>query len=192
MISDTGRYRWLVLTAPVLTLVTNLGFTTFDVDSSIYDAIPWLVVAGFAMGIIYPTMTTATQNSLTLVDLGAGTAAINFFRSLGSTIGVGALGALLTSTINHELGRLDATERGALDVDELLSTPQDIQALEPTLRMAVENAVAVATNLIMWSAVPVITLFCVIAWFLPELELRTTTALADAEAEQSGGAATPG
>jgi EmrB/QacA subfamily drug resistance transporter len=192
VISDTGRYRWLVLTAPVLTLLTNLGFTTFDVDSSIYDAIPWLVVAGFAMGIIYPTMTTATQNSLTLVDLGAGTAAINFFRSLGSTIGVGALGALLTSTINHELGRLDATERGALDVDELLSTPQDIQALEPTLRMAVENAVAVATNLIMWSAVPVITLFCVIAWFLPELELRTTTALADAEAEQSGGAATPG
>ncbi|MDG1365586.1 MAG: hypothetical protein P8P85_00865, partial [Acidimicrobiales bacterium] len=58
----------------------------------------------------------------------------------------------------------------------------DIQALEPTLRMAVEDAVAVATNLIMWSAVPVITLFCVVAWFLPELELRTTTALADAEA----------
>lgn len=182
VISDTGRYRWLILTAPLLTLATTLGFTTFDVASSIYDAIPWLVVAGLAMGIIYPTMTTATQNSLTLADLGAGTAAINFFRSLGSTIGVGALGALLTSTINRELGRLSDTDRGTIDIDELLSTPEDIQALEPTLRMAVEDAVAVATNLIMWSAVPVITLFCVVAWFLPELELRTTTALADAEA----------
>lgn len=176
--TGSGRYKWLIVVAPILTLVTTYGYTTFDVESSAIDAVPWLVVAGFAMGVIYPTMTTATQNSLDLADLGAGTAAINFFRSLGQTVGVGALGALLTSRINRELGELSSD----VEVDELLSTPEDIQALEPSLRHAVEGAVALATNNIMWVCVPIIAVFCIAAWFLPELELRTTTALAEAEA----------
>lgn len=194
--TGTGRYKRIIVGAPILTLVTTLGYTNFDVESSAIDAIPWLVVAGFAMGMIYPTMTTATQNSLALPDLGAGTSAINFFRSLGQTIGVGALGALLTARINRELGALsDApTSRTVddavgqpppIDVDALLTTPENIQALPPDLRTAVEDAVAVATNEILWVCVPIIGAFCVAAWFLPELELRTTTALAAAEAPPS-------
>ena len=177
-----GRYKAIVIVAPLLTLVTTLGYTTFDTDSSAAGAIPWLVVAGFAMGMIYPTMTTATQNSLALEDLGAGTAAINFFRSLGQTVGVGALGALLTARINSELGVLGDD----VDVDELLSTPEEIQSLEAGLRVAVEEAVSVATNAVMWVCVPIIGVFCVAAWFLPELELRTTTALAAARTENGG------
>ena len=177
--TGTGRYRIVIQTAPVLTAIAVLSFTFLDVDSSAYAAIPWLALMGMSMGLAFPTMTTAVQNSLALPDLGAGTAAINFFRALGQTIGVGAFGALLTSGINRELADLSDT----VDVDELLSTPDDIQALEPELRSAVESAVAVATNSIFWVTLPLVVVFVVATRFLPELELRTTTALAATQHE---------
>jgi EmrB/QacA subfamily drug resistance transporter len=172
--TGTGRYRRLVQMAPLLSITAMISFTFLDENSVAIQTIPWFALLGFSMGTAFPTMTTATQNSLDLPDLGAGTAAINFFRTLGQTVGVGAYGALLTSSINTELRHLDAS----VDVDELLSTPEDIQALEPTLRTAVEQAVAVASNAVFWSAIPVMAIFVFVVWFLPELELRTTTALA--------------
>ena len=179
--TGTGRYRIVLQTAPVLTAIAVFSFTFLDVNSSAYSAIPWLALMGVSMGLAFPTMTTAVQNSLALPDLGAGTAAINFFRALGQTIGVGAFGALLTSRINRELADLSDT----VDVDELLSTPEDIQALEPELRSAVEAAVAVATNTIFWVTLPLIGLFVIATRFLPELELRTTTALAERRTEDA-------
>ena len=173
--TGTGRYRSLMRAAPAMSLVSLVAFTFFDETTSVTAAIPWLALLGFSMGIAFPTMTTATQNSLDLPDLGAGTAAINFFRALGQTLGVGSFGALLTWKIN---GALSAIE--GVDVDQLLSTPEDIKALEPGLREAVASAVAAATNTVLWTAIPVMTVLVVIVWFLPELELRTKTALAAA------------
>ena len=171
--TGTGRYRWLLRGAPVLTVVSLVAYSTLDENSTAVSAIPWLAIGGFAMGTAFPTMTTATQNSLELRDLGAGTAAINFFRTLGQTVGVGAYGALLTTRISSELN--DLADRVA--IDDLLSTPEDIQGLEPALRDAVEHAVAVATDSIFVAAIPIMAAFVVATWFLPELELRTTTAL---------------
>jgi len=171
--TGTGHYRRLVQVAPVLALISLGAFTTLDSGTTAVSVVPWLALMGIAMGVAFPTMTTATQNSLDLPDLGTGTAAINFFRTLGQTVGVGAFGALLTRRITNELSSVD----GVVDVDELLSTPENIQALEPGLREAVESAVADASNAVFWAAVPVMAVLVIVVWFLPELELRTTTAL---------------
>ncbi len=177
--TGTGRYRRIVQIAPTLSLGSMIAFTFLDGGSSPVMAIPSLALFGFSMGAAFPTMTTAIQNSLPLPDLGAGTAAVNFFRTLGQTVGVGAFGALLTGAINREIADLDSS----VDTSELLSTPEDIQGLEPSLRVLVENAVALGTNTIFITSVPILAVFVAATWFLPELELRTTTAL-----EGSGGA----
>ncbi len=172
--TGSGRYRRLVQVTPVLALIAMVAFTTLDAGSSAFAAIPWLAVLGFAMGIAFPTMTTATQNSLALPDLGAGTAAINFFRTLGQTLGVGAFGAILTSGLSRELDAVG----GDVDTSQLLSTPEQIRELAPELRAAVEQAVAVSVNNVLWVAIPVLIVFAIAVLFLPELELRQTTALA--------------
>ena len=179
--TGTGRYVRIVQAAPVMSLVALVSFTFLSRDSNPFTAIPFLMLLGLSMGMVFPTMTTATQNSLDLPDLGAGTAAVNFFRTLGQTLGVGAFGALLTGTISRQIADVD----DSVDPAELLSTPEDIQALEPTLRAAVEDAVAVAVNNVFWVAVPVMCVFVIAVWFLPELELRTTTALANQKVEAS-------
>lgn len=178
--TGTGKYVSIVQTAPILSLVSLISFTFLGTDSSAESAIPFLLVLGFSMGIAFPTMTTATQNSLAVADLGTGTAAINFFRTLGQTLGVGAFGALLTGRISSDLSTLD----DSVDIDELLSTPEDIASLEPSLREAVESAVASGSNAVFWAAVPLMAIFVVVVRFLPELELRTTTALAASAASE--------
>lgn len=171
--TGTGRYRRIVQIAPIMSFIALGSFTFLDRGSSAMATIPWLSLLGLSMGMAFPTMTTATQNSLALPDLGAGTAAVNFFRTLGQTVGVGAFGALLTGRIARELADLDSS----VDTAELLSTPEDIQALEPVLRTAVQDAVAVGTNDIFIVALPIMAILLISSWFLPELELRTTTAL---------------
>ena len=52
--------------------------------------------------------------------------------------------------------------------------------------MALEEAVAVASHAVFVAAVPVMAVFVIAVWFLPELELRTTTALAAHEDEPAG------
>ena len=84
-----------------------------------------------------------------------------------------AFGALLTGRLSSELADLDSS----IDTAELLSTPEEIKALEPALRIAVEDAVAVATHDIFLVSLPIMAILLVASWFLPELELRTTTAL---------------
>lgn len=175
--TGTGKYRSIVQTAPVLSLVSLISFTFLDTGSSAISAIPFLLVLGFSIGVAFPTMTTATQNSLDIPDLGTGTAAINFFRTLGQTLGVGAFGALLTGRITADLSDLNSS----VDIDDLLSTPEDIAALEPSLRDAVQEAVAAGSNAVFWAAVPLMAIFVVVVRFLPELELRTTTSLAESQ-----------
>ena len=55
-----------------------------------------LVVVGVGMGTMFQTFVIATQNRVDVRDLGVATAAIQFFRSMGGSLAVAGLGALLT------------------------------------------------------------------------------------------------
>jgi hypothetical protein len=57
----------------------------------------YLVVIGLGMGTMFQTFVIATQNRVDFADLGVATAAIQFGRSMGGSIAVAVLGALLVS-----------------------------------------------------------------------------------------------
>ena len=50
------------------------------------------------MGTMFQTFVIATQNRVDIADLGVATAAIQFFRSMGGSLAVAGLGALLTAS----------------------------------------------------------------------------------------------
>ena len=54
-----------------------------------------LFVVGVGLGMFMQTLVLATQNSIAQSDMGVGTSAITFFRTLGGAIGASALGAIL-------------------------------------------------------------------------------------------------
>ncbi|TWT25759.1 hypothetical protein FQV30_08110 [Planomicrobium sp. CPCC 101110] len=55
------------------------------------------------MGMLMPTLTTLTQELVPKEDIGSATASINLFRSLGATIGVSVLGAVLNNRLATNL-----------------------------------------------------------------------------------------
>ena len=75
-------------------LLTFLG-----ADSSRAVASAYLVVIGVGMGTMFQIFVIATQNRVDPGDLGVATAGIQFFRSMGGSVAVAALGALLTARL---------------------------------------------------------------------------------------------
>ena len=57
------------------------------------------------MGTMFQTFVIATQNRVDFADLGVATAAIQFFRSMGGSLAVAGLGALLIAKLDGGLAR---------------------------------------------------------------------------------------
>jgi EmrB/QacA subfamily drug resistance transporter len=68
----------------------------------------WLAVVimmwlGIGLGFTIQTFTVAVQNAVERRFVGTGTAAITLFRSLGATVGIAALGAILNRNVDNNL-----------------------------------------------------------------------------------------
>ncbi len=97
LVARTGRYRVFPLIGSVLVLAGSLLLTQLGEDSSRTAVSGCLVVIGLGMGTMFQTFVIATQNRVEFSELGVATAAIQFGRSMGGSIAVAALGALLVS-----------------------------------------------------------------------------------------------
>jgi Na+/melibiose symporter-like transporter len=95
MISNTGHYKIFVvlgtaILATGIALMSLIGVGTPSLDLSLV-----LFVVGVGLGLFMQTLVLATQNAIDQSDLGVGTSAITFFRTLGGAVGASVLGAIL-------------------------------------------------------------------------------------------------
>jgi MFS family permease len=95
-------YRPLVITGMVFYALGFAWLETLDVDSS-YTSI-WLAMAvlGIGMGFSMVSMLLAVQNSITKKLIATATSTTVFFRTIGGTIGVAMMGAVLTHHLTVE------------------------------------------------------------------------------------------
>ena len=101
--NTTGRYMGRVkhykrmpLAGCAVAALATAAFACFAGSLSFAQAVAAMVVMGIGTGAVFPVVTVAVQNSADPRDLGITTATFAFFRSLGSTIGVAVLGAILS------------------------------------------------------------------------------------------------
>jgi EmrB/QacA subfamily drug resistance transporter len=162
LITKTGRYKIYTLLGSTLVLAGCALLGVLDEHSPSTVASVILVVIGLGMGSMFQTFVIATQNRVPQSELGVATAAIQFFRSMGGSLAVAALGALLTSQLaaGVDANRLTA---GAGHVSE-----------------AARHALADATHAVFFALVPLAAAVFVLSLLLPEERLRTR-APADAQ-----------
>ena len=106
VMSRTGRYKvFPVLGGAFLTagmaLLATMGTGTSRTSTGLY-----MVLAGTGIGFLLQMTTTIAQNSVEMRDIGAASAAVNLFRTIGGSIGVAIFGSLFTRAVQ---GRLDGT-----------------------------------------------------------------------------------
>lgn len=96
-IARTGRYKVFPVVGSVLVLIGCVLIALLGEGSSRIVVTLDLTLIGVGMGTMFQTFVIATQNRVETADLGVATAAIQFFRSMGGSLAVAGLGALLTA-----------------------------------------------------------------------------------------------
>ena len=101
IMAKTGRYRYLAISGAVLAAVGMYLLAAMDGNTTETEVVRNMVIAGLGMGIMQPIYTLVVQNVAPPQHLGAATASTQFFRSIGSTVGVALFGSVLLK-LYHE------------------------------------------------------------------------------------------
>jgi EmrB/QacA subfamily drug resistance transporter len=97
VITRTGRYRWALVAGPVIMGAGFLLLATMTAASPRSHATVAMIVTGLGLGLLLQNLALVVQNGVPTRHLGAATSAVQFSRSIGGTIGVSVMGAILAS-----------------------------------------------------------------------------------------------
>lgn len=179
IISRTGRWKAFLVTGGALLFLGLLGLGTLRHDTPIWQSSVSMAVMGLGMGMMMQNVVLAVQNTVDVRDIGAASASVSFFRSLGGAIGVSALGAVLANVVQgkvvdglHSLGPAAAAAAGSGGTGTL-----DLKDLPPAVATIVRTAYGDATGRIYLIAAVVSVIAFVAVAFIKEVPLRTTVAL---------------
>jgi EmrB/QacA subfamily drug resistance transporter len=95
LVSRTGRYRQNVLFGPVVLCLGMVLLSRMDVSTTNAEAARNMVIAGIGLGSMMQVFVLAVQNSVPVRAMGTATALTQFGRSIGATVGVTVMGAIV-------------------------------------------------------------------------------------------------
>src|SRR5438067_603162 len=96
LVSRLGRYKWIAITGMLVTVAGSWMLVRLDVHSTNNDVLLAMLVMGLGMGFGMALYTLIVQNALPR-KIGQATSTLVFFRSIGGTIGLAAMGSILNS-----------------------------------------------------------------------------------------------
>jgi EmrB/QacA subfamily drug resistance transporter len=165
VISKLGRYKWFPVAGTVIMGSGLLLFTTLQVDTPLWQAFIYMTVIGVGLGMAMQPLILAVQNALELRDMGAGTSAATFFRSLGGSVGVAALGALMNSRLAEQM-----SGNGMSGVS--INAPDQVRKLPPQVLDMVEHVFVNALHPVFFTAAIVALAGTLITVALPNKPLQ--------------------
>jgi EmrB/QacA subfamily drug resistance transporter len=101
-------YRVVVVAGMVCLTVGFLLLSRWSASLTLGLAMRDALVGGVGMGLTMVPMLIAVQSTVTRADLGAATAMIQFFRTLGGAIGLSVMGTVMAWRLSIGLSRADA------------------------------------------------------------------------------------
>ncbi|MDX6325986.1 MAG: hypothetical protein QOK15_2340, partial [Nocardioidaceae bacterium] len=173
-ITQTGRWKRFLVGGMVLT-VAGLGLlTTIDESTNLVEVGAFMALVGVGLGATMQNLVLAVQNNTAQSDMGTASAVVAFFRTMGGSVGVSALGAALAHQVSvHVISGLSAlgitppSGSGSRSVPDLTSLPAPVRAV-------FEHAFGVATGHVFLLATPVAAIALVAVLFIREVPLRLT------------------
>lgn len=193
LVSSTGRWKRYLVTGA---LIGSVGFGllgTIDAHTSFTAVAFFMALVGIGLGMMMQNLVLSVQNSVPTAQLGAATATVSFFRSLGGAVGVSVLGAILSSRVTDAISRGLAHLGGAeSQLGHSASAIPDVSTLPGPVASVVQGAYGDAVGLIFLVAAPLMVLALVLVSFIHEVPLREDSGSTreaadspDAGAEQS-------
>jgi len=110
LIARTGRYKAFGLVGMAAAAVGMFLLSTLTPDTSHVMLAVYMVLVGLGIGSTMPLFTISLQSQFP-TRMGEVTGALQFFRSIGGTVGVALLGGVMNASYARELGVLLAEQR---------------------------------------------------------------------------------
>jgi MFS family permease len=173
-ITRNGRWKRWLIGGMVLVIAGLATLGTIDEKTPLVVVGSFMALLGLGLGSTMQNLVLAVQNNTAQADMGAASSVVTFFRSIGGSVGVSALGAVLShrvaATVADGLAAMgvSAGSAGASHaIPDLASLPAPVRAL-------FEHAFGDATGRLFLMALP----FAVVAFgcllFIREVPLRQT------------------
>jgi EmrB/QacA subfamily drug resistance transporter len=195
IMSRTGKYKVLAIVSLVIAVFGMFLLGRMGADATNFLVVRDMVITGLGMGTLMSLFTIVVQNAFPFQEIGVVTASLQFFRSIGSTVGIAILGSLLTSRFTHELPHhipapvLRVLPPGALSSvanPAVLLSPAAYQqltrvfgrfgpaglALAHALLQGVKVSLALATQEVFLVGAALLAVALVVVFFLKEIPLR--------------------
>jgi Na+/melibiose symporter-like transporter len=122
-------FRQVMFSGMALMLFGYFMLDTMTADTSRFVVLRNVLFLGSGMGLTMIASMIAVQHSVARSQLGIATSTSQFFRSIGSAIGVAIMGTVLTQRLNQEMASAAAT---APEFRSLIENPNVF--LQPTVR----------------------------------------------------------
>ena len=173
-ITRNGRWKRWLIGGMVLVIAGLATLGTIDETTPLVLVGSFMALLGLGLGATMQNLVLAVQNNTAQADMGAASSVVTFFRSIGGSVGVSALGAALShrvaTTVADGLTAMGISAGSAGDSHAI----PDLASLPAPVRQLFEHAFGDATGRLFLMALP----FAVVAFgcllFIREVPLRQT------------------
>ena len=176
IVSRTGRWKPFLVGGGLLLTAGLALLGTIDHGTPTWRLGIFMALMGLGLGAMMQNLVLAVQNTVDVRDIGATSASVAFFRSLGGAIGVSVLGAILADQVQSKIiagvQALGAAASGATIPSDL-----DLTKLPAPILAIVRGAYGDATGhlFLIGAGFAAISLICVL--LIKEVPLRQTVAM---------------
>ncbi|MBB5832203.1 MDR family MFS transporter [Brachybacterium aquaticum] len=199
LITRTGRYKPFLVLGGLVLVAGYALLARLQYGDSQWQLTLAMIVIGLGLGLAMQVYTLVVQNAVGKRELGIATAAIQFFRNIGSTIGTAVLGTVMTSrmatAIQDQIAALpqdqlaQLQQGGGLDASGLEASVLDPSALEKLPAFLVDPiraGMGEAMHDVFLTALPFVIVALVISLFIKQVPLRDTLESEDELPTQPG------
>ncbi|MEV4277068.1 MDR family MFS transporter [Actinoplanes xinjiangensis] len=168
LITKFGKWKAFLVAGSIVMTVGMLLLSTIGSDTGVPVISVYMAVLGIGVGLLMQNLVLAAQNDVPAAELGATTSALTFFRSMGGSIGVSALGAVLTNRVTT----LFTEKFGAAAGGGEAKVP-DLETLPPEVLTVIKEIYGTATADLFLVGAPIAFLAVIAVLFIREKPLST-------------------
>jgi len=195
-ITTTGKYKIFPIVGAAIMTIGLILMSTLNETTSFGVLSIYAILVGAGLGLSMQTIVIALQNSVDFQDMGIATSSNTFFRSLGGAFGTAIFGTIFSNRVAYYLqdniAALQSTNPQSLTgfdpakLEEITTNTSVISTLPPVIRETVLHSFAQTFHVVFLAAAPVTFIGFVLAFFLKEKPLQSSTAHHAAKTEAAG------
>jgi len=190
MITKTGLIKPYIVAGTIVLVAGFAMLSVMDHETPLWYLGVGMALVGVGVGMSMQNLVLAVQNSVALKDIGAASSTIAFFRSLGGTIGVSVLGAVLAHRVTGSITSQLAAAGVPADASGGETSSLNLAELPDAVQHIVRAAYGDATGHIFLISAGIAVVGVIAALLFKRITLRSTIDLAR-PGRQAGDASVP-